>query len=84
MIRKENAEWFEKCHACNGEGMLLRPRLLRLSAAAKYLSVSPGTLRRLIQAGKIPVLKISDGENVPWLIDVDELNQFVEREKVTM
>ncbi len=61
----------------------IRPRLLRLAQAARYLSVSPGTLRRLIQQGRLPVIKMTDSEggNVPWLIDIEDLNQFIAYQK---
>jgi excisionase family DNA binding protein len=56
------------------------PRLLRLKPAAEYLSVSAWTLRRLVQEGQIPVVKTH--ENAPWLVDVKDLDAWVERAKV--
>jgi excisionase family DNA binding protein len=61
-----------------------QPRLLRLAVAAKYLSVSPGTLRRLIQQGQLSVVRISNGVNCPWLLDQHDLDKFIERTKVTL
>jgi len=57
-------------------------RLLRLKQAAEYLSMSPGKLRALIQAGEIPVVKY--GKNAPWLIDVRDLDHWIERNKATV
>jgi excisionase family DNA binding protein len=57
-------------------------RLLRLKPAAQYLSVSPGKLRSLIQAREIPIVQYR--KNAPWLIDVVDLDQWVERNKVTL
>ena len=59
-------------------------RLLRLKPASEYLSVSPGTLRSLIQRGELPVIKPRDGERVPWLVDVVDLNEWIEKSKVTL
>jgi excisionase family DNA binding protein len=55
------------------------PRLLRLKEAAHYLAVSPWKLRQLIWAGKLPYLQDSDGS--PLLLDVVDLDKFVERNK---
>jgi excisionase family DNA binding protein len=57
-------------------------RLLRLKQAAEYLSMSTGKLRALIQAGEIPIVKY--GENAPWLIDVRDLNSWIERNKTSI
>ena len=54
-------------------------RLLRLKAAAEYLSLSPWKVRGLIQAGKLPV--VQDGEGSPFLLDVLDLDGYVERNK---
>jgi hypothetical protein len=53
-------------------------RLLRLKPAADYVSMSTWTLRRLIQQGEIPVIQ---RENAPWLVDVEDLNGWIERSK---
>jgi excisionase family DNA binding protein len=60
----------------------LSRRLLRLKSAAEYLSLSPGKLRALIQASEIPVVKY--GENAPWLIDVRDLDYWIERNKTNI
>ena len=57
-------------------------RLLRLKEAADYLSVSPWKLRHIIQAGELPIVKCSD--NAPWLLDVRDLDGWVERNKQTI
>lgn len=54
-------------------------RLLRLKTAAVYLSLSPWKLRALIQDGKLPV--VQDAEGSPFLLDVRDLDAFVERNK---
>ncbi len=54
-------------------------RLLRLKAAAEYLSLSPWKLRSLIQAGRLPV--VQDSEGSPFLVDVRDLDGYVERNK---
>jgi excisionase family DNA binding protein len=58
------------------------PRLLRLKPAAQYLSMSPGKLRALIQAQEIPIVRYR--ENAPWLIDVRDLDHWIERNKTTV
>ena len=57
----------------------LRRRLLRLKVAAEYLSLSPWKVRRLIQEGRLPVVQDCDGG--PFLLDVRDLDGFVERNK---
>ena len=56
----------------------LTPRLLKMALAAKYMSMSIGTLRRLIQADEIRVVKVGTN-SCPWLLDITELNGWVER-----
>lgn len=55
-------------------------RLVRLKEGASYLSVSPWTLRRIVQAGEIPIVKIG-GEGSPWLLDRQDLDSFIDRHK---
>ncbi len=45
----------------------------------RYLSLSPWKLRQLIQCGKLPVVRDTDGS--PFLLDVRDLDGFVERSK---
>ena len=54
-------------------------RLFRLKEAARYLCLSPWKLRGIIQAGHLPIVKYA--ENVPWLLDVRDLDGWVERNK---
>ncbi len=54
-------------------------RLLRLREAAQYLSVSPWKLRHIIQSGELPIVKYK--ENAPWLLDVRDLDGWVEHNK---
>lgn len=58
-----------------------RRRLLKLKAAGEYLSMSPWKVRQLIWAGKLPV--VQDGEGSPFLLDVADLDRYVEKTKHT-
>jgi len=55
------------------------PRLLRLKAAAEYMSRSTWKLRHMIQRGEIPV--VQDGDNAPWLVDIGDLDRWIELHK---
>jgi hypothetical protein len=57
-------------------------RLLRLKEAAQYLCLSPWKLRHIIQSGQLPIVRYS--ENAPWLLDVHDLDGWVERNKQTI
>ena len=54
-------------------------RLLRLKAAAEYVSLSTWKLRDVIQRGELPLVQY--GENAPWLVDVEDLNRWIEQNK---
>jgi excisionase family DNA binding protein len=56
-------------------------RLLRVRQAATYLSLSCWSLRNLIAAGKLPAVQINEGG--PFLIDLADLDRFVESNKHT-
>lgn len=56
-------------------------RLLRLKPAAAYLSVSTAYLRRLIQRGELEVIHMDDSGHAPWLVDVRDLDLWIERAK---
>lgn len=58
-----------------------RRRLMRIKEASSYLSLSPWKLRQLIQAGKLPV--VQDTDSSPFLLDVRDLDGYVERNKRT-
>jgi len=51
--------------------------LLSLKEAANYLTISVSTLKRLIQAKKIPVLKIGR----IYRIDKEDLIKFIDENK---
>jgi excisionase family DNA binding protein len=61
---------------------VLNRRLLRSAEAADYLSVSVWTLRRLIQSGELPV--VQRGEAGKFLVDIRDLDGFIERNKRTV
>lgn len=56
-------------------------RLLRLKPAAAYLSVSTAYIRRLIQRGELEVIPMDGGGHAPWLVDVRDLDLWIERTK---
>lgn len=58
-----------------------RRRLMRIKEASTYLSLSPWKLRQLVQSGKLPV--VQDTEGSPFLLDVRDLDGYVERSKRT-
>ncbi len=57
---------------------------MRMKPAAAYLSVSPGTLRGIIQRGEIPIIKLNEGGHAPWLVDTRDLDSWIERTKTTV
>jgi hypothetical protein len=58
------------------------PRLVRLKGGAVYLGMSPWQLRRLVQNGDLPVVKLGDG--APWLLDLKDLDLWIERSKTVV
>jgi len=54
-------------------------RLLRVKDAAHYLNVSHWKVRQLLQSGKVPYFQ--DGEGSLILLDIHDLDQFIERNK---
>ena len=58
-------------------------RLLRISEAAHYLHISVGQLRGLVQRGEIPIVRQSDGNRIPWLIDTRDCDAWIERAKTS-
>jgi excisionase family DNA binding protein len=60
----------------------LQRRLIRTKEAASYLSMSDWKLRRLIQDGTFPV--VQDHEGGPFLLDVRDLDGYVETHKRTV
>lgn len=65
------------------QALRLTPRLLRLSLAAKYLSMSVGKLRTICQNGELHVVKTGDSTS-PWLLDLKELDRWVEVNKTRL
>jgi excisionase family DNA binding protein len=59
-------------------------RLLRTKDAARYLGMSAGQIRRLIQDGVLPVIKNGTGEHAPFLLDVRDLDGYIDRAKVRL
>jgi excisionase family DNA binding protein len=60
----------------------ISPRLLRLKLAAEYLGRSPKSLRAMIQRGELPVIKTDN--HAPFLIDLRDLNEWIENHKVSL
>ncbi len=56
-------------------------RLLKVKAAADYLGCSPWKLRKLIQDRELPYLQ--DGDYGPFLLDVFDLDDYIEKNKKT-
>ena len=44
--------------------------------------MSAGNLRALVQRGELPVIK--DEEHGPWLVDIRDLDLWIERQKQTL
>lgn len=59
-------------------------RAMRCKAAAEYISVSPQTIRTLVQRGELAVVRICEGDRSPWLVDRNDLDALVERRKGTL
>jgi hypothetical protein len=56
-------------------------RLLRLKPASEYLSISPAKLRQLVQRDGLPVIRLEENGHAPWLLDVRDLDAWIERTK---
>jgi excisionase family DNA binding protein len=54
-------------------------RLLKVKQAAEYLSISPWTLRKLVQSQQLRIVKLDD--RGPWLLDIRDLDHFIEGRK---
>jgi len=50
---------------------------MRLKQAAQYLSVSDKRIRQLILSGDLPYVQLQPG-NSPFLLDVRDLDKFIE------
>lgn len=73
----------QKKHESDFQALGLTPRLLRLSLAAKYLSMSVAKLRTICQNGELHVVKTGDSTS-PWLLDLKELDRWVEVNKTRL
>lgn len=56
-------------------------RLLRLKPASEYLSLSPAKLREIVQREGLPVIQLSENGHAPWLLDIRDLDAWIERTK---
>jgi hypothetical protein len=56
-------------------------RLLRLKPAADYLSISPASLRAIIQREGLPVIRLTEAGHAPWLLDIRDLDAWADRTK---
>jgi excisionase family DNA binding protein len=57
----------------------LPARLMRVKDASKYLAISPGSLRAMVQRGELRA--VIPGNNAPWLLDVKDLDSWIDRHK---
>jgi excisionase family DNA binding protein len=57
-----------------------RRRLVKVKEAAAYLSISPYSLRKLVQSQELPIVRLQ--ERGPWLLDVRDLDRFIEGRKM--
>jgi excisionase family DNA binding protein len=57
----------------------VKPRLLTVKDAAIYMRRSPSGLRRLIHAGKIPMVRLDERT----FIDIRDLDRVIEESKET-
>ncbi len=74
---KQNQRTKEDHGICNPMGK----RLYTLQEAAKYLGRSEWSMRELIWAGKIPVVKDEGGRKI--FLDILDLMEFIDRNKLT-
>ena len=58
-----------------------KKRMMRVREAAAYLGSSPWKIRQLIADRRIPFMQDGDG---PFLLDVRDLDGFIERSKRTV
>ena len=59
-------------------------RLLRIAEAVEYLHVSPWTLRGIVQRGEVPIIKLGENGHSPWLFDIRDLDDWINRTKATL
>jgi excisionase family DNA binding protein len=56
-------------------------RLVRVRFAARYLGISRKLVHNLILEGELPYVKLRPGENSPFLLDMRDLDRFIESAK---
>ena len=61
-------------------GDQLRPRLLDITDAGRYLSMSDKGIRELIVRGELPYVQKVPGRS-PYLLDLRDLDSWVEKNK---
>jgi hypothetical protein len=61
-------------------GDQLRPRLLDITDAGRYLSMSDKGIRELIVRGELPYVQKVPGRS-PYLLDLRDLDSWIERNK---
>ena len=59
----------------------IRPRLLDIENAARYLAISARTIRRMITAGELPAIQRHAARS-PYLLDIRDLDRWIEGSKV--
>jgi predicted DNA-binding transcriptional regulator AlpA len=59
------------------------PRWVRWEAAAAYSGLSKKTLQRHYRAGEFPIIKLRGGQSARALIDLDDLDTWLESRKRT-
>jgi excisionase family DNA binding protein len=56
-------------------------RLMRTQDAATYLGLGTKAIRQLIVCGELPYVQLKPGNNSPFLLDVRDLDRFIESRK---
>ena len=62
-------------------GDQLRPRLLDIADASRYLGVGDKAIRALIAKGELPYIQRIPGRS-PYLLDIRDLDAWADRHKV--
>jgi excisionase family DNA binding protein len=60
----------------------LKPRLVKRRDACAYLGMSDWKLRSLVHQGRLRYIP-GDGPTAPWLFDLQDLDAFIESQKIT-
>ena len=56
-------------------------RLVRAKDAARYLGVGTKRIHNLILSGELPYVQLQRGGNSPFLLDMRDLDRFIEGAK---